>query len=146
MVRLLNNAQIRAIRAGVTDKDLKRSFERSSYGRRSVKTPKARQSANIQRIYAKARSLFANRKLTSPRRITGMRINGKPAVAVPRQDGKFNVVGAYAQSSRGKSVGLAIFNESGSIHRLPNGSGKAYSIIRNSRAAFRKGSTGSRGG
>lgn len=153
-MRKLTDSQIRAIRAGISSKTVERSRRRSAQAKQTAlnskknKVPKS--NPNIQRIYAKGRRVFANKKLNGPTRIPGVKINGKPAVAVPRNDGKFNVIGAYAQSRNGKNYGLAVFYESG---KMMKSSGKrtprlqrAYSIIKSGGRSFKKGSTGHAGG
>lgn len=153
-MRRLTDSQIRAIRAGISDKTVERAFRRSSHGKnlskRQKKSNSLKQNPNIQRIYAKGTRVFANKKLNGPTRIPGVKINGKPAVAVPRNDGKFNVIGAYAQSRNGKNYGLAVFSESGKIMRFSGRRTpriqKAYSIIKNGGRSFKKGSTGHAGG
>lgn len=146
----LRDYQVRAIKAGVSEKDITRALRRSSHSRaaasKQVKSSKIKQNPNIQRIYAKGRRIFGNKKLTGPRRIPGVKINGKPAIAIPRNDGKFNVIGAYAKSRDGKNYGIGIFNESGTIFKM---SGRrtprlqrVYAMIKNGGRSFRKGSTG----
>ena len=146
----LRNYQVRAIRAGISEKDVERARRRSSHSTtaasKQAKSSKPKQNSNIQRIYAKGRRVFGNKKLTGPRRIPGVKINGKPAIAVPRNDGKFNVIGAFAQSRDGKSYGIGVFNESGSVFqhsgRMTPRIKRVYSMIKNGGRRFRKGSTG----
>ena len=148
------SSQIRGIKAGLSDKDVEGARRRSSQYKRAVsklaKGNKPKQNPNIQRIYAKGRRIFGSKKLTGPRRIPGVKINGKPAIAFPRNDGKFNVIGAYAQSRDGRNYGLAIFDESGTMFRLvgrrTSRLQRVYSMIQKGGRGFKKGSIGSSGG
>ena len=154
MVVQLNYWHEQSIRSGISEMRLKRSYRNSSHGAREAilekKSNKSKQNSNIQRIYAKGRKMFANKKLTEPTRIPGMKINGKSAIAVPRRDGKFNIIGARAQSRDGKNYGLAIYFESGRVGRMQGKRTvriqKVYSMIKSGGGTFKKGSTGSRGG
>lgn len=59
----LRDYQVRAIKAGVSEKDITRALRRSSHSRaaasKQVKSSKLKQNPNIQRIYAKGRRILA---------------------------------------------------------------------------------------